>query len=63
MSHLATCERCDLPLVELDAYGERLRGCLSCNRWQVVTTAEAFPTDEWRALPEDDIAALRGLRH
>jgi hypothetical protein len=29
-------------LVELDAHGERLRGCLSCNTWQVVTTSEVF---------------------
>jgi hypothetical protein len=49
------CPRCNLPLVELDANGERLRGCLACNNWQVVATGE------WRQLPEDDIAALRGL--
>jgi hypothetical protein len=49
------CPRCNLPLVELDAYGERLRGCLACNTWQVVATGE------WRQLPEDDIAALRGI--
>jgi hypothetical protein len=61
MSDLATCGRCDLPLVELNAYGERLRGCLSCNRWQVVASGEPFATGEWRVLPEDDIAALRGL--
>jgi len=54
MSELHQCKRCSLRLVELDAYGERLRGCLGCNRWQAVTTGE------WRQLPEDDIAALRG---
>jgi hypothetical protein len=55
MSELHQCERCNLRLVELDAYGERLRGCLGCNRWQVLVTGE------WRQLPEDDIAALRGM--
>jgi hypothetical protein len=35
--------------------GERLRGCLGYNRWQVVVTGE------WRQLPQDDIAALTGL--
>jgi len=49
------CLRCDLPFIEIDAYGERLRGCLGCNRWQVLMTRE------WRQLPEDDIAALRGM--
>jgi hypothetical protein len=49
------CERCSLPLVELDAYGERLRGCIGCNNWQSISSGE------WRQLPEEDIAALRGL--
>jgi len=49
------CLRCRLPFIEIDAYGERLRGCLGCNRWQVLMTRE------WRQLPEDDIAALRGM--
>ena len=29
--HQAKCERCGLPLAEVDAYGERLRGCVGCN--------------------------------
>jgi hypothetical protein len=49
------CLCCGLPYFEIDAYGERLRGCLGCNRWQVLATSE------WRQLPEDDIAALRGM--
>ena len=49
------CLRCGLPFIEIDAYGARLRGCLGCNRWQVLMTRE------WRQLPEDDIAALRGM--
>ena len=27
------CDRCKAPLIEIDHYGERLRGCLDCNRW------------------------------
>jgi hypothetical protein len=51
----ATCERCGLPCVELDAYGERLRGCLGCNHWWDLLSGE------WRSLPDEDIAALRGV--
>src|SRR5918995_956288 len=33
-----TCGQCDLPLIELDAYGERLRGCVGCNQWQSISS-------------------------
>jgi|RhiMetdeSRZDD1v2_1073273.scaffolds.fasta_scaffold38689_1 hypothetical protein len=39
MSEYGHCELCGLPLVEVDAYGQRLRGCLGCNKWQEVTSA------------------------
>ena len=39
---IAKCERCGLPLAEVDAYGERMRGCVGC---------------EQRCLPDEDIAA------
>ena len=29
-----------MPLVEVDAYGERLRGCIGCNRWQVIALGQ-----------------------
>jgi len=45
-----------MPLVEVDAYGERLRGCIGCNRWQVIDSGE------WRRLPQEDIVALRRSR-
>jgi hypothetical protein len=48
-----TCERCDLPLVEANANGERLRGCIGCNRWQVIDSRE------WRRLSHHEIVALR----
>jgi hypothetical protein len=41
-------------LIEIDRYGERLIGCVACNRW-------GWPGDKnlIMALPEEDIAALR----
>jgi hypothetical protein len=51
----ARCERCGLPFVEVDAYGERLRGCMGCNKWWEPLSGE------WRDLPDEDIAALRGV--
>jgi hypothetical protein len=53
--HTATCEKCNLPLVELDAYGERLQGCVGCNDWQ------SLGSGEWRRLSDEDIVALRGM--
>jgi hypothetical protein len=50
------CETCDLPLVEVDAFGEHLRGCVGCNNWRSVNSGE------WRQLADEDIAALRGLK-
>jgi hypothetical protein len=50
---MSRCKRCDRPLVEIDNYGERLLGCIECNRWT------------WRGskrlikLPEGDVQALK----
>ena len=44
-----------MPLIELDALGERLCGCVGCNNWQ------ALDSGEWYHLPDDDIAALKGM--
>ena len=48
------CPHCRHPVIEIDHYGERLIGCLECNRWS------------WRGsnrllmeLPEEDLEALR----
>jgi hypothetical protein len=49
------CKQCDQPLVEIDNYGDRLIGCIECNRWN------------WRGskrpmeLPEDDLEALKAM--
>jgi hypothetical protein len=50
-----TCFQCELPLIELDAYGERLCGCVGCNNWQ------ALESGEWCHLSDDDITALKGM--
>ena len=49
------CERCEGRLVEIDHWGERLRGCPQCNRWQAAT-------GEVCRLAADDIAALKALK-
>jgi hypothetical protein len=46
------CCHCDEPLIELEAYGERICGCVGCNHWR------ALASGEWRHLSEDDIEAL-----
>jgi hypothetical protein len=30
----SNCYRCGSPLVHIDRYGDRLTGCLACNRWR-----------------------------
>jgi hypothetical protein len=36
---------CNHPRVEIDAWGERLRGCIQCNQWMNFD-------GEWKRLPE-----------
>ena len=31
---LMVCDRCEEGLIEIDRYGERLTGCIECNRWR-----------------------------
>jgi hypothetical protein len=49
------CECCGGQLIEIDHYGERLRGCPTCNRWQT-------QTGEWCRLAADDIVALKAAK-
>jgi len=46
---------CNHPRVEIDAWGQRLHGCIQCNLWM---NADG----KWLCLPEEDIAALPRLR-
>jgi len=51
-----TCHLCHRPLIEIDHCGERLVGCIDCNRWGWKGSTELS-----MALPEDDLQALRNL--
>jgi hypothetical protein len=46
------CTQCTALLIEVDFYGERMVGCIDCNRWT---------RDGWlyTHLPEEDLEALR----
>ena len=51
---LEACPLCNGALIEIDRFGERLIGCIECNRW-------TWPTSESisLALPKEDLEALR----
>lgn len=51
---LILCPHCNGPLSWIDRFGERLVGCLDCNRW-------TWPDAECvsMSLPEDDLIAVR----
>jgi hypothetical protein len=51
------CDRCKRPLIEIEHYGERLIGCIECNR-------RGWPggDDLFMELPEEDLEALRRIR-
>jgi hypothetical protein len=48
------CPQCEEPLIEIDHYGDRLIGCVQCNRWMGENTVLLH-------LDEADIIALCGL--
>jgi hypothetical protein len=53
---MRVCPYCHGPLMEIDYYGERLVGCLACNRW-------GKPGDQNLVeLMDEDLDALRKLR-
>jgi hypothetical protein len=49
------CDRCGERLIEIDRYGERLTGCIECNRWS--SKQSAFVVE----LSVEDFEALRGI--
>jgi len=51
---LGNCSQCKRPLIEIDHYGERLIGCIECNRWCWPDSKRLF-----MVLPEDDLRALK----
>lgn len=51
---LVTCPRCGGSLVEIEHYGERLVGCVACNRWSFRGSDRLV-----MELPDDDLDALK----
>ena len=49
------CFECKRPLVEIDNRGQRLRGCMTCNKWWSLTEREAVK------LSVEDLSALQKL--
>jgi hypothetical protein len=49
-----TCQNCDRQIIEIDHYGQRLIGCLDCNRWSWEGSKRLF-----MELPEQDLQDLR----
>ena len=50
------CHLCHRPLIEIEHCGERLMGCIKCNRWGWKGSTELS-----MALPEEDLQALNNL--
>jgi hypothetical protein len=48
-----TCFHCKHLLIEIDHYGQRLIGCIECNRWILPGSSRVVE------LTEDDIRALK----
>jgi hypothetical protein len=53
---ITNCNFCGLPVIEIDHYGERLVGCIDCNRWSWHGSERDRLFIE---LPKEDIEALR----
>ena len=56
-SDMVICPSCKRPTIEIDHYGERLVGCIECNRW-------GRPGDKTfvMELLEDDLEALKAVK-
>ena len=51
-----TCFHCKSSLIEIDRYGQRLVGCLNCNRWSSPGSSRVVE------LTKDEVWALRRMR-
>jgi hypothetical protein len=50
------CTVCDRPMIEIERAGERLIGCIECNRW---TWPDSESETLSMALPEDDLYVIK----
>lgn len=51
---MGICDQCGGPLIEIDYYGDRLIGCVECNKWGRISDKQRV-----LELKEDDLAAVR----
>jgi hypothetical protein len=56
MNGTGNCSCCKRPVIEIDHYGERLIGCVECNRWSWRGSNRLF-----MELPDEDLAPLRAF--
>ena len=49
------CSKCSREVIAIDHYGQRLIGCIDCNRWSWEGSKRLF-----MELPDEDLLALRG---
>lgn len=57
MYEAANCDHCKRPIIEIDHYGERLIGCIECNRWSWRGSNRLF-----MELADEDLRALQEIR-
>jgi hypothetical protein len=53
MTAQVTCFKCKRLIIEIDHYGQRLIGCIECNRWTLPGRSRVVE------LTEEDVRALR----
>jgi hypothetical protein len=55
-NQLDACPRCNGSRIEIDRFGDRLLGCIECNRW-------TWPGNDsiTMALPEEDLWTLKAF--
>jgi hypothetical protein len=58
MGNLDICPDCNRGLIEIDRHGERLIGCVDCNRWSWVGSKT---NHMFMQLPDEDLQVLRNL--
>ena len=57
MNYALRCPSCKFSIIEIDHYGERLVGCIECNRWSWPGSNRLI-----MELPEEDLEANSMLR-
>ena len=52
-----SCDKCRQPMIDIDYFGEQLRGCPDCNKW-----GKPRDSNLVMKLSDEDLEALRLLR-